>query len=147
MLNRSGYAHHSRPSIHTFSNRTICLPLMRPCNRAAEISETVQDQVGLLLDEKDLPRRDIVPEDRLNADLGLTSLDLASLVAALEMKLKADPFQELVPITSIRTVGDLEAAYVKYFTGSDSEQEVQDEELAKIRRRAEARRAGAGGSG
>jgi acyl carrier protein len=61
--------------------------------------------------------------------------------------LKADPFQELVPITSIRTVGDLEAAYVKYFSDSDSEQEVQDEELAKIRRRAEARRAGTGGSG
>jgi acyl carrier protein len=120
---------------------------MRRCNRAAEISETVQNQVGLLLDEKDLPRRDIVPEDRLNADLGLTSLDLASLVAALEMKLKADPFQELVPITSIRTVGDLEAAYVKYFSGSDSEQEVQDEELAKIRRRAEARRGGTGASG
>ena len=118
---------------------------MRRCNRAAEISETVRDQVGLLLDEKDLPRRDILPEDRLNADLGLTSLDLASLVAALEMKLKADPFQELVPITSIRTVGDLEAAYVKFF--SDSELEVQDEELAKIRRRAEARRGGTGGSG
>ena len=104
----------------------------------------MRDQVGLLLNEKDLPGKDIVPEDRLNADLGLTSLDLASLVAALEMKLKADPFQELVPITSIRTVGDLEAAYLKYF--SDSEQEVQDEELARIRRRAEARR-GAGGSG
>jgi acyl carrier protein len=120
---------------------------MRRCSRAAEISKTVRDQVGLLLDEKDLPGRDVAPEDRLNADLGLTSLDLASLVAALEMKLKADPFQELVPITSIRTVGDLEAAYVKYFSDSDSEQEVQDEELAKIRRRAEARRAGTGGSG
>src|ERR1700759_5586112 len=117
---------------------------MRPCNRAAEISETVRDQVALLLDEKDLPRRNIAPEDRLNTDLGLTSLDLASLVAALEMKLKADPFQELVPVTSIRTVGDLEPAYVKYF--SDSEQEVPNEELAKVRQRAEARRGGAGDS-
>ena len=119
---------------------------MRRCTKAAEISKTVRDQVGLLIEEKDLPAREIVAEDRLNADLGLTSLDLASLVAALEMKLKADPFQELVPITSIRTVGDLEAAYVKYFSDSDSEQEVQDDELAKIRQRAEARRS-AGGSG
>ena len=119
--------------------------MLRRSTRAAEISKKVRDQVGLLLDEKDLPGKDIVPEDRLNADLGLTSLDLASLVAALDMKLKADPFQELVPITSIRTVGDLEAAYVKYFSDFDSEQEVQDEELARIRRRAEARR-GAGGS-
>jgi acyl carrier protein len=120
---------------------------MRRCARAVEISKTVRDQVGLLLDEKDLPGRDILPEDRLNADLGLTSLDLASLVAALEMRLRADPFQELVPITSIRTVGELEAAYVRYFSDFDSEQEVEDEELAKIRRRAEARRGGTGGSG
>jgi acyl carrier protein len=119
---------------------------MRRCTKAAEISKTVRGQIDLLLDERDLPGRNIGPEDRLNADLGLTSLDLASLVAALEMKLKADPFQELVPITSIRTVGDLEAAYVKYFSDSDSEQEVQDDELAKIRQRAEARRS-AGGSG
>jgi acyl carrier protein len=117
---------------------------MRRCTKAAEISKTVRDQVGLLIEEKDLPAREIVAEDRLNADLGLTSLDLASLVAALEMKLKADPFQELVAITSIRTVGDLEAAYVKYFSGC--EQDVQDEELAKIRRRTEARRDGTGGS-
>jgi acyl carrier protein len=52
--------------------------------------------------------------------------------------LKADPFQELVPITSVRTVGDLEVAYVKFF--SKSEDRVQDEDLAKVRRRAEARR-------
>ena len=105
-----------------------------------EISKTVRDQVGLLLDEKDLPMREIASEDRLNADLGLTSLDLAILVAALEMKLKADPFQELVPITSVRTVGDLEGAYVRFF----SKAEVQDEELAKVRRRAEARRSSPG---
>jgi acyl carrier protein len=110
----------------------------------AEISKTVRAQVSLLLDEKDLPLRDIVPEDRLNADLGMTSLDLASLVAALEMKLKADPFQEVVPITSVRTVGDLEAAYVKYF--SNPGERGQDEDLAEVRRRAEARRSGSGGS-
>jgi len=110
----------------------------------AEISKAVRAQVGLLLDEKDLPMRDIAPEDRLNADLGLTSLDLASLVAALEMKLKADPFQEVVPITSVRTIGDLEAAYVKCFCNPG--EGGQDEDLAQVRRRAEARRGGSGGS-
>jgi len=109
----------------------------------AEISKAVRDQVRLLLDEKNLPVREIGSEDRLNADLGLTSLDLASLVAALEMTLKADPFQELVPITSVRSIGDLELAYVKFFSrGGDG---VQDEDLAKIRRRAETRRGGLGG--
>jgi acyl carrier protein len=104
-----------------------------------EISKVVRDQVRLLLDEKDLPVREIKSEDGLNADLGLTSLDLASLVAALEMTLKADPFQEVVPITSVRTVGDLERAYVRFFSRAGDG--VQDEDLAKIRRRAEARRA------
>jgi acyl carrier protein len=110
----------------------------------AEIAKAVRDQVSLLLDEKDLPARDLASEDRLNADLALTSLDLASLVAALEMKLKADPFQELVPITSVRTIGDLQAAYVKYF--SHPAQSAQDEDLAQVRRRAEARRGGPGAS-
>jgi acyl carrier protein len=105
----------------------------------AEISKAVRHQVRLLLDEKDLPLREIGSEDRLNADLGLTSLDLAALVAALEMTLKADPFQELVPITSVRTIGDLELAYAKFFSGTGGGG--QDEDLAKIRRRAEARRA------
>jgi acyl carrier protein len=109
----------------------------------AEISKAVRDEVSLLLDEKDLPIREIGTEDRLNADLGMTSLDLASLVAALEMKLKADPFQELVPITSIRTVGDLVAAYVKFF--SKGQAGAEDEDLAEVRRRAEARRLGPGG--
>jgi acyl carrier protein len=109
----------------------------------AEISRAVRDQVGLLLDEKDLPVRKIESEDRLNADLGLTSLDLASLVATLEMTLKADPFQELVPITSIRTIGDLELAYLKFFSRAGEAD--PDEDLAKIRRRAETRRGGSGG--
>jgi acyl carrier protein len=103
-----------------------------------EISKAVRDQVGLLLDEKDLAARDLGSDDRLSTDLGLTSLDLATLVAALEMKLEADPFQELVPITSVRTIGDLEAAYLKFFT--KAEDGVQDEDLAQVRRRAEARR-------
>jgi acyl carrier protein len=109
----------------------------------AEISKAVRDQVGLLLAEKNLPVREVESEDRLNADLELSSLDLASLVAALEMTLKADPFQEIVPITSIRTIGDLELAYLKFF--SRVGEAVPDEDLAKIRRGAETRRSGVGG--
>lgn len=51
-------------------------------------------------------------DDRhLVADLGLKSLDLAHLVALLETKLGFDPFAERVAITSVKTVGDLCAAY------------------------------------
>jgi hypothetical protein len=47
----------------------------------------------------------------LTYDLGLRSLDLAQLVATLEIELRADPFARLVPITSVRTVGDVCDAY------------------------------------
>lgn len=103
--------------------------------RLAEVSRAVRDQVVLLLDEKGLAVRNIRSDDRLNADLGLTSLDLATLVAALETKLKADPFQDLVPITSVRTIGDLETAFVRFF--SRTEDGFHDDDLAKVRRRAE----------
>jgi acyl carrier protein len=116
--------------------------MLNPHPKFPEISKAVRDQVALLLDEKDLPARDFGPDDQLNTDLGLTSLDLASLVAALEMKLKADPFQELVPITSVRTIGDLEAAYVRFFSGTGTV--LEDDVLAEVRQRAEARRSHGG---
>ena len=53
--------------------------------------------------------------DKLNATLGLTSLDLAFLVAELEAELGVDPFAKLVSITSVRSVGDLVRAYQQAF--------------------------------
>ncbi|MDT9684490.1 phosphopantetheine-binding protein [Streptomyces sp. TRM76323] len=51
-------------------------------------------------------------EDQLLVDqLGLTSLHLARLIAVLELELDTDPFSDEVPITSVRTVGDLLEAY------------------------------------
>jgi acyl carrier protein len=58
---------------------------------------------------------------RLVDDLGLTSLDLAHVIAALERLLKADPFLRLVSITSIRTVGDLCNAYRRFFAEAGTE--------------------------
>jgi len=106
-----------------------------------EILRAIREQIVLILEERDLPPAEIREEDRLNADLGLSSLDLARLVAALETSLGADPFQELVPITSVRTVSDLRRAYTAFFAesgpgGADG----LDEELAEVRRLAEARR-------
>lgn len=57
----------------------------------------------------------VAREQTLVEDLGLASLDLAVIVAKLERKLGVDPFAERVPITRIRTVGDLCAAYASCF--------------------------------
>ncbi|WP_053745303.1 MULTISPECIES: acyl carrier protein [unclassified Streptomyces] len=51
-------------------------------------------------------------DDQLLVDqLGLESLHLARLVAVLEMELDTDPFSDDMPITGVRTVGDLLQAY------------------------------------
>jgi acyl carrier protein len=62
--------------------------------------------------QPDLPPLDV--NQTLTYDLGLSSLDLARAVATLEFELNADPFDR-VPITSVRTVGDLCAAYHHHF--------------------------------
>jgi acyl carrier protein len=80
----------------------------------------------------------IALEATLNGDLALASLDLAQLVALLEADLAVDPFAALVPITSVRTVGDLCQAYQRALSGEAPA--VEDPALAAVRERAAARR-------
>ncbi|MEM7535100.1 MAG: acyl carrier protein [Chloroflexota bacterium] len=70
--------------------------------------------------EQTLDISEIHDDDALVETLGLRSLDLARLVAILELKLSVDPFAELVSITSIRTVGDLYGAYSQCFAGDSA---------------------------
>lgn len=80
------------------------------------LTETILAVVLDVVRDK-LPEIETVrPEQSLVEDLGLRSLDLARIIAKLEMKLGVDPFAELVPVTSIRTPGDLAAAYAKCFS-------------------------------
>jgi acyl carrier protein len=59
------------------------------------------------------PPAAITPEQRLIAELGLDSLDVAELVATLEVEVGADPFAESASITDVHTVGDLIAVYLE----------------------------------
>jgi acyl carrier protein len=77
---------------------------------SAEIEETVRRAIAELLERNDRPVQPIGNDDLL-ISTGLTSLDLAALVAKLERIWKVDPFLEAVAITEIRTVGDLCRAY------------------------------------
>jgi acyl carrier protein len=60
---------------------------------------------------RDLDPGAIEPRAKLSETLGLRSMDLAQIVLTLEDDLNTDPFQQ-IPITSIRTVGDLTQAYL-----------------------------------
>lgn len=81
--------------------------------------QDIETKIQAALEEVAAVRGLLLPEIRnhhhLSSDLGLKSLDLAHLVALLEARLDADPFAHLVPITSVRTVGDLYSAYRKCF--------------------------------
>jgi acyl carrier protein len=57
---------------------------------------------------------DAALDHRLTADLGLESLDIAELVAVLELELGADPFVESASIADAQTVGELVAIYQRY---------------------------------
>jgi acyl carrier protein len=85
----------------------------------------------------------------LTAELGLTSLDLARILAVLELELGADPFASLVAITDVRTVGDLCAAYKALSPSPESATSpafTPSLDRAELRRSAQARRPQAGTS-
>jgi acyl carrier protein len=105
-----------------------------------QVNETVFRRLAEVMREGESARfvDRIALEATLNGDLALASLDLAQLVALLEADLQADPFVALVPITSVRTVGDLCRAYQRALAGEAPAAE--DPALAAVRDRAAARR-------
>lgn len=83
-----------------------------------EIEQLIYQEIERLFEEREAPVPELTPDAKLHADLGLASLDLAALVAVLEEKLQVDPFEALVAITDMRTVGDLCRAYQAQLNGS-----------------------------
>jgi len=80
-----------------------------------QIESTVHDRIRAILADRGSQAGRLSGAEKLNATLGLSSLDLAFLVAELEAALGVDPFAKLVSITSVRSVGDLVRAYQKVF--------------------------------
>ena len=76
----------------------------------AEIEETIHRAIVELLEDSGKPARAFDEEDDL-ISTGLTSMDMAALVARLARKWRIDPFLEMKSITEVRTVGDLCRAY------------------------------------
>src|SRR3990167_8670256 len=76
-----------------------------------EIEHSIHGEIVSILGENNVHVEAISNESKLNSELGMTSLELARLVSVLDDKFGVDPFMELIPITSIRTIGDLMHAY------------------------------------
>jgi acyl carrier protein len=84
--------------------RRVELPIQEPTSAA----ETVLTVIKELLERRGAAEVEITPDSKLSAQLGLDSLELAELSAALEDDLGRDPYTAgLVP----ETVGELVAFY------------------------------------
>ncbi|MCC5622299.1 hypothetical protein [Nostoc sp. CHAB 5715] len=87
------------------------------------LEQIIHETVLQIVQQQSSTISEIKNDQKLNTELSFSSLDLAQLVAVLELKLEADPFAKLVPITSIRTVGDLYNAYCKCFSTTEEQEE------------------------
>jgi acyl carrier protein len=105
-----------------------------------QIEVTVHEKIRTILQERFGEIRTFGGTEKLNATLGLSSLDLAFLVAELEVELGVDPFAKSVSITSIRSVDDLVSAYRNAVFGKQKLR-VEDRDLTAAMQRASSRRA------
>lgn len=105
-----------------------------------QLETLVLGKIRTILEERSGEVHAIKGTEGLNATLGLSSLDLALIVAELEVEVGADPFAKLVSITSVRSVDDLVGAYRKVLF-PDAEEPGQDHDLTAAARRAQIRQA------
>ncbi len=84
--------------------------MLKALDSEARVAEAIHGAVAAVMRERGLDTSLIADDAKLSDTLGLKSMDLAQIVLTLEDELGADPFRE-IPITSIRTVGDLVRAY------------------------------------
>jgi acyl carrier protein len=82
------------------------------------LEKTIHEAIRDVGEQRGLTLPPIGDQQHLIADLGFKSLDLAQLIAVLETTLRADPFARLIPITQVRTVGDLCSAYRQFLDGT-----------------------------
>src|SRR5262249_39604314 len=106
----------------------------------AQIESIVHGRIRAVLAERAGEVARLSGTEKLNATLGLSSLDLAFLVAELEAELVVDPFAKLVSITSVRSVGDLVRAYQQALF-PELQRSGEDGSMAAAVNRAQTRRA------
>ena len=104
--------------------------------------KTVHQVLLSIVQQKDTSVKKIANESRLTVELGLRSLEIARVVALLEMELGVDPFASLVAITDVRTVGDLCSAYRRALSAESGAAQPTEIEASR-QRAADRKQAGA----
>jgi putative hemolysin/acyl carrier protein len=80
--------------------------------------DIICEEMISILEDKDSDIKEFKDDDGIFDELNFSSLDLAQLISILETRLQIDPFEELVPLTRIRSVKDLIQAYEKCLPSS-----------------------------
>ncbi len=101
-----------------------------------DVEGLVLREVRAILEERGTARDELAAPDALEADLGLSSLDVIRLVANIASAVGVDPRARATPITDIRTVADLCRMSRGLAAGDSSEKDAID---ALRGRRADAR--------
>jgi len=102
----------------------------------ADVDAILRAEIADLLRKSGKPLPALSDGTKLDADLGLSSLDVTTLIVALTARLDA-PDDDLTEV-EVATVGDLRRAFRPSAAPRPAP---QDDALAASRRRAEARRA------
>lgn len=86
-----------------------------------DVERVVLEEVGVLLAERGLSGDGVSPDDALEADLGLSSLEIVRLIASIAAALALDALASPVSVTDIRTVEDLCRVYRDVLAGGSGE--------------------------
>lgn len=91
-----------------------------------DVEGLVLREVRVILEERGTAHDDLAAADALEADLGLSSLDVIRLVANIASAVGVDPRAPAIAITDIRTVDDLCRISRSLVAGDSTEQEAID---------------------
>lgn len=78
-----------------------------------EIKDVVYRTIESVAAESELPLDELKLHMQISDEIGLTSLQLAEVVALLDNALQVSPFEGMAAITDIVTLADLVAVYRK----------------------------------
>ena len=75
------------------------------------IKEKVNTVILEIQSQNNVKMEELKEDHRISKDLGFSSLDVAQLIATLEMELGVDPFAENVALQDVNTLGKLYNVY------------------------------------
>jgi acyl carrier protein len=82
-----------------------------------KIRETIENAIKSIQEQQSYRKVELRDDLRLTKDLGFSSLDIAQLIALLELELEVDPFSQGFSISDIGTIGSLSNVYMQCIQG------------------------------